>query len=73
MIYYDEPKDENLLVIVAVEGYAKAHNMQEKEVFDLFSKYKINKLIRKNYSALHTQDLDETIDFAEDVLKRLIA
>jgi hypothetical protein len=70
MIYYDEPHDANLLVVVAVEGYAQRHNMQEKDVFDLFKKYEINKLIRKHYNTLHTQDLEETIGFAEDVLKR---
>jgi hypothetical protein len=67
MIYKDEPSDANLLVIVAVEGYAEAHNMREKEVFDLFKRYEINALIRKHHNALHTQPLEETIGFAEDV------
>jgi hypothetical protein len=70
MIYENEPKDANLLVVVAVESYAQRHNMQEKAVFDLFKQYGVNTLIRKHYNVLHTQDLEETIGFAEDVLKR---
>jgi hypothetical protein len=70
MIYKDEPKDENLLVVIAVEGYAQRHNMKEKDVFELFKQYEINMAIRECYSTLHTQALEETIDFSEDVLKR---
>ncbi|GHV39078.1 hypothetical protein AGMMS49546_10530 [Spirochaetia bacterium] len=70
MIYKDEPKDANLLVVVAVEGYAQRHNMKEKDVFEQFKRYEINIAIRECYSTLHTQDLEETIGFAEDVLKR---
>jgi hypothetical protein len=61
-------RDQNLMLVYAVEGYSQRHNLQEKDVISLFRKYDINSLIRKNYNALHTQDLDESISFAEDVL-----
>ena len=62
-------RDQNLMLVYAVEGYSQRHNLPEKEVITLFMKHGINHLIRKNYNALHTQDLDESISFAEDVLK----
>jgi hypothetical protein len=60
--------DQNLMLVYAVEGYSHRHNLHEKEVITLFRKHGINNLIRKNYNALHTQGLDESISFAEDVL-----
>ncbi|GMO38147.1 MAG: hypothetical protein Ta2B_17870 [Termitinemataceae bacterium] len=68
MIYKDEPKDANLLVIVAVEGYAQRHNMSEKEVFALMQKYEINSMLRSAWDVLHTQAIEESIDYVEDVL-----
>ena len=61
-------RDQNLMLVYAVEGYSQRHNLPEKEVISLFRKYGITDLIRKNYSALHTQDLDESISFVEDIL-----
>ena len=61
-------RDQNLMLVYAVEGYSWRHNLSEKDVIALFRKHRINELIRKNYNALHTQDLDESISFAEDVL-----
>jgi len=60
--------DQNLMLVYAVEGYSQRHNLPEKDVISLFRRYEINHLIRKNYNALHTQDFDESIVFAEDVL-----
>jgi hypothetical protein len=60
--------DQNLMLVYAVEGYSLRHNLLEKDVLALFRKHGINILIRNNYNALHTQDLDETISFAEDIL-----
>ena len=64
----DIEHDQNLMLVYAVEGYSQRHNLPEKDVISLFQKYGINNLIRKNYNTLHTQDLDESISFAEDVL-----
>ncbi|MCL2793592.1 MAG: DUF3791 domain-containing protein [Spirochaetaceae bacterium] len=61
-------RDQNLMIVYAVEGYSQRHNISEKDVITLFLKHGVNHLIRKNYDALHTQDLDESIFFAEDVL-----
>jgi hypothetical protein len=61
-------RDQNLMLVYAIEGYSQRHNLQEKDTISLFQKHGINNLIRKNYNALHTQDFDESISFAEDVL-----
>jgi hypothetical protein len=61
-------RDQNLMLVYAVEGYSLRHNLPEKDVIILFRKYGIGNLIRKNYNVLHTQDLDDCIAFAEDVL-----
>ncbi|GHV11529.1 hypothetical protein AGMMS49938_02350 [Fibrobacterales bacterium] len=60
--------DKNLMLVYAVEGYAKKHHITEKKTFDIFKKHKIGKSIRKFYNVLHTQDLDENVFFAEDVI-----
>jgi len=61
-------RDKNLMFVYAVEGYSHRHKISEQEVFILFRKHGINQLLCKNYNALHTQDLDECISFAEDVI-----
>ena len=61
-------RDQNLMLVYAVEGYSHRHNLPAKDVIALFRENEINNLIRKNYNALHTQDLDESISFAEDIL-----
>lgn len=61
-------RDQNLMLVYAVEGYSHRYNLPEKDVINLFKKYGINQLIRKNYNALHSQDMDESIAFAEDIL-----
>ena len=61
-------REQNLMIVYAVEGYSQQHKLPEKDVLVLFRENGINRLIRKNYNALHTQGLDESILFAEDVL-----
>ena len=65
-----EEMDKNLLVVTAIQGYAENHHISESEAFDKFSRHNIQNLIRDQYDALHTQPLEETIDFVEDVMKR---
>ena len=65
-------KDENLMVITAVEGYSFEQGMNEKEVFDMFIQHNVFNLLRSQYDTLHTQSLDESISFAEDVLSRAV-
>jgi len=61
-------RDENLMVVTAVEGYSFRHGVTTKETFELFRRCGIFDLIRSQYDTLHTQSLDESISFAEDVL-----
>jgi hypothetical protein len=64
-------RDENLLLVAAVEQYAKKYDMPTARAFALFRQHGINTLIRKHYGALHTQPLEESFYFAEDILKRI--
>jgi hypothetical protein len=63
-------RDQNLMVVAAVEGYAFNHHMDARSVLALFLRNKVNELIRSQYDVLHTQALDESIAFAEDILAR---
>ncbi len=63
-------KDKNLLVVTAVGGFAENHHLSEEEVYKKFSRYGIIDLVRKEYDALHTQPLEETVRFVEDVMAR---
>jgi hypothetical protein len=67
----DTWRDENLLIVCAVEGYAHRHNMTTQETLKLFRGYGLTDTIRQCYSGLHTQDIDETIYFAEDYIEAL--
>ena len=64
----ESERDQNLMVVYAVEGYAQRYNLPEKKVMALFKNHGIIQLIRQHYNTLHTQDLDEVITFAEDIL-----
>jgi hypothetical protein len=66
-------RDQNLMIVTAVEGYSQRHTMPPAEVLKLFLQYNITGFIRSQYDTLHTQSLDESVFFAEDILKRLMA
>jgi len=63
-------REKNLLVVAAVEEYARRHGMSAHETLGLFLKFGITDTIRQCHETLHTQSLDECASFAEDVLKR---
>ncbi|MDR0958858.1 MAG: DUF3791 domain-containing protein [Propionibacteriaceae bacterium] len=63
-------RPENLLVVAAVEGYSRRHHIHARETIRLFDSKDIFRKIRENSAALCTQSLEESIDFAEDVLAR---
>jgi len=63
-------RGENLLVVVAVEEYSRRHKITASETLSLFRKFDIINSIRQCYETLHTQDIYECVDFAEDILKR---
>ncbi|OOM74985.1 DUF3791 domain-containing protein [Clostridium sp. BL-8] len=62
--------DKNLLIIEAIEGFAFNHNISSINAFEIFEKYDLFKLIRSQYEVLHTQGLEESIEFIEDVVRR---
>ena len=64
-------RDENLMIVAAVERYAQRHRIPTAKSFAIFRQYGVNTLIRKHYNALHTQPLDECFYFAEDVIQRM--
>ena len=69
----DTQRNENLLVVVAVEEYSKRHCISAHETIKLFLKHGITEAIRQCYETLHTQDLYECVSFAEDILRRKTA
>ena len=66
----DTRHEENLLVVFAVEEYARRHGISAYDTLGLFLKYGITESIRQCYETLHTQDIYECVSFAEDILQR---
>jgi hypothetical protein len=62
--------NENLLVVAAVEEYARRQEISTNDTLKLFLKFGVTESIRQCYETLHTQDLYECVSFAEDILKR---
>jgi len=42
-------RDQNLMLVYAVEGYSQRHNLPERDTLALFRKHGINQLIRKSH------------------------
>lgn len=59
----------NLIVVFVGETYAAKHNMSTKDVLLLFRQHNLLETIRSQYAVLHTLDLDEAEEFAEEVLQ----
>lgn|GEM_PF-1131548 len=68
MMITQREKDENLMIVAAVIGYALKHDIETPDVYDLFRKNDIPKKIRACYDVLHSQSIDESLYFAEDIL-----
>jgi len=66
-------RNENLIIVAAVERYASMHGIGVVEAFDLFNKYDLFSILRENYDTLHTQDLFEGALFAHDYITRQTA
>jgi hypothetical protein len=60
------------MLVAAADGYAWRHGMTVSATLDLFRQYGISQILRENYETLHTQSLDESALFAEDVLARMM-
>jgi len=63
-------RNENLIIVAAVERYASMHAIDVVEAFDMFKKYDLFAILRENYDTLHTQDLFEGALFADDYISR---
>ena len=63
-------RDENLMLVAAVEQYAQKYGISTIKSLALFRQYGIAALLRRHYNALHTQPLEESFYFAEDIIKR---
>jgi len=68
--FADTRRDENLLVVFAVEEYARRHGIAASDTLGIFLKFGITESIRRCYDTLHTQDINECVSFAEDILNR---
>ena len=66
-------KDENLMIVAAVVGYALKHDIETATAYDIFLKHDIFSKIRNCYEVLHTQGIDESLYFAEDVLAQSVS
>jgi hypothetical protein len=64
-------RQENLIIVAALEGYADMRNIPVSVAYELFVKYNLFNMLRKHYGTLHTQDLYEGAHFADDYIKRL--
>jgi len=69
MITNQAERDTNLMVVAATEGYACRHGMPTADAFALLYRYGVTEAIRQHGNTLHTQSLDESVYFAEDMLK----
>jgi len=65
--------DANLLVVIAVDGYARRHNVSSSEAYAYLSKKTIPQIIRANYETLHMLDPFEVVDFVDDVLRSALS
>jgi len=70
-VFSQKERDANLLVVVAVEGYSMKHGIPASEVAQLFCKHGLFDAIRSNFEILHTQSLEESAAFADDILARI--
>jgi hypothetical protein len=61
--------DQNLMLVYAVEGYAKKHGIITGKALKFFREYGVTEAIRQCYGTLHTQDYDESVYFAEDFIE----
>ena len=63
-------RNENLIIVAAVDRYASMHGIGVVEAFDLFKEYDLFSILRENYGALHTQGIFEGASFADDYISR---
>ena len=59
---------QNLILVAAVDGFARQHNISPIEAFDTFERYGLFEILCENYETLHTQELFEGARFADDYI-----
>ena len=60
----------NLILVAAVDGYARHNQISPIEAFDIFEHYGLFEILCENYETLHTQELFEGARFADDYISR---
>ena len=61
-------QDENLIVVVTTEEYARRHGIPAHGAAVLLRDSGMLDLVRSQYDVLHTLDLDEGASFVEEAL-----
>jgi hypothetical protein len=59
------------MLVYAVEGYAKKHNISEQETLSLFRKHGVPLHICSDYNVKYIEhtNLDENVTYAEDIIE----
>ena len=65
-----QQRDENLMLVAAVEQHAQKYGIPTIKSLMIFRQYDVTALIRQHYNTLHTQSLEESFYFADDIIKR---
>jgi hypothetical protein len=66
----DTEQTKNLIVVAAIDKYARMYNISNIETYDLFLRHDLLNILRNNYDTLHTQSLFEGALFADDYISR---
>jgi hypothetical protein len=64
-----DAEDADLIVVAALEEYSRRHGLDTHEAYALFQDAGVFASIRSGYDVLHTLDLDEAADYADDCLE----
>lgn len=65
--------DVEMLSIQAMEYYAKAHKLSEKEASDIFYRHQVFEKIVLQHEYLHQLDFSETIKFVEEIIDEKVS
>jgi hypothetical protein len=61
-------REQNQIVVAAIDGFSDSQGMTLLEAALIFKQYGVSDVLRDNYDILHTQDLFEGARFASDYL-----
>ncbi|MCL2808261.1 MAG: DUF3791 domain-containing protein [Coriobacteriia bacterium] len=63
-------RQENLIIVAAVDRYARTHGISSLQAYDIFNSYDLFNILRGNFEVLHTQGINEGARFANDYITR---